>query len=106
MAADRVYLSRCRRVAKKRAKGKKMVGHESSLAAADVTPIARLQFKLSSVSPYVTSRTELYYVHAGNTFGPAGVRTQRVSCSGSGFPDLPTAILEFTVTNNSGASGL
>ena len=45
-----------------------MAGLESSLAAAEIAPIASLQFKLPSVSPYVTSRQEVYFSPAGQTF--------------------------------------
>ena len=71
-----------------------------SLAAAEIAPIASLQFKLPSVSPYVTSRQEIYFSPAGQTFSPSGNRTMRINCSGNGFADLSSAMLEFTVTNN------
>ena len=80
-----------------------MAGLESSLAAADIAPIATLQFKLPSVSPYVTSRQEMYFSPAGQTFSPSGNRTLRINCCGNGFADLSSAMLEFTVTNNSTA---
>ena len=78
-----------------------MAGLESSLAAAEIAPIASLQFKLPSVSPFVTSRQEIYFSPAGQTFSPSGNRTMRINCSGNGFADLSSAMLEFTITNNS-----
>jgi hypothetical protein len=83
-----------------------MAGLESSLAAAEVAPISGLQFKLPSVASYVTSRTELYYVPSGNDFGPNGVRTLRINCSGNGFADLSTAVLEFDLKNSDTANAL
>ena len=76
-----------------------MAGLESSLAAAEIAPLAGLQFKLPQIASYVTSRTELYYVPSGNDFAPSGVRTLRINCSGNGFADLSTAMLEFDLTN-------
>jgi hypothetical protein len=77
---------------------------ESSIAAADVAPIAGLQFKLPGVSDFVTSREEVSFFPSGNTFAPTGVRTLRVSASGNGFADLSTAVLSFTVKENNVAA--
>ena len=83
-----------------------MSGLEASLSAAEIAPIAGLQFKLPNVSPYITSRQEVYSSPAGQTVSPNGNRTLRINCSGNGFADLSSAMLEFTVVNNSIASGL
>ena len=83
-----------------------MAGLESSLSAAEIAPIASLQFKLPSASPYVTSRQEVYFSPAGQTFFPSGNRTLRTNCSGNSFADLSSAMLEFTVTNNSTTNAL
>ena len=83
-----------------------MSGLESSLAAAEIAPIASLQFKLPSVSPYVTSRQEVYFSPAGQSFSPSGNRTLRINCSGNGFADLSSAMLEVTVTNHSTTNAL
>ena len=83
-----------------------MAGHEASLSAAEIAPIASLQFKLPGVSPYVTSRQEVSFSPAGQTFSPSANRTLRVNCSGDGFADLSSAMLEFTVTNNSTTNAL
>ena len=83
-----------------------MAGLESSLAAAEIAPIASLQFRLPSVSPYVTSRQEVYFSPAGQTFSSAGNRSMRISCSGNGFADLSSMMLEFIVTNNSTTNAL
>ena len=83
-----------------------MSGLESSLATAEIAPIASLQFKLPSVSPYVTSRQEIYFSPAGQTFSPSGNRTMRINCSGNGFADLSSAMLEFSITNNSTTNAL
>ena len=77
-----------------------MAGLESSLAVAEIAPIASLQSKLPAVSPYVTSRQEVYFSPAGQTSSPSGNRTLRINCSGNGFADLSSAMLEFTITNN------
>ena len=73
---------------------------ESSIAAADVAPIAGLQFKLPGVNDFVTAREEVQFFPSGNSFAPSGVRTLRVSASGNGFADLSTAVLSFTVKEN------
>ena len=78
-----------------------MAGLEASLSATEIAPIGSLQFNLPSVSPYVTSRQEVYFSPSGQTFSPSGNRTLRINCSGNGFADLSSAMLEFTVTNNS-----
>ena len=83
-----------------------MAGLESSLAAAEIAPIAALQFNFPSVSPYVTSRQEVYFSPAGQTFSSSGNRVMRINCSGNGFADMSSAILEFTVTNNSTTNAL
>ncbi len=83
-----------------------MAGLESTISAAEVAPISGIQFKLPSVANYVTSRTELYYVPSGNDFAPNGVRTLRINCSGNGFADLSTAVLEFDLKNNSTTNAL
>ena len=78
-----------------------MAGLETSLSAAEIAPIASLQFKLPSVSPYVTSRQEVYFSPAEQTFSTSGNRTLWINCSGNGFADLSSAMLDFTMTNNS-----
>ena len=83
-----------------------MAGLESSISAAEVGPIAGLQFQLPKVSSYVTSRTESYFVPSGNNFAPGGVRTMRVNASGNGFADLSSAVLEFTVRNDDATQAL
>ena len=83
-----------------------MAGLEASLSAAEIAPIASLQLKLPSASPYVTSRQEVYFSPAGQAFSPSAYRTLRMDCSGNGFADLSSAMLEFTVTNNSTTSAL
>ena len=77
-----------------------MSGLEGSLSAAEIAPLAGRTFKLPSVSPYITSRQEVYFLSAGQSFSPSGNRTLRINCSGNGFADLSSAMLEFTVTNN------
>ena len=78
-----------------------MAGLEASLSAAEITPIPGLQFRLPSVSPYITLRQEIYFTPAGQIFSPSTNRVLRINASGNGFADLSTAILEFTVANNS-----
>ena len=82
-----------------------MTSLESSIASADVGPIAGLNFSLPPVSSFVIGRQESYFVPSGNTFSPAGVRTLRINASGAGFADLSTAVLEFQVTNGEPAGG-
>ena len=59
-----------------------MAGLESSLAAAEIAPIASLQFKLPSVSPYVTSRQEVYFSPAGQTFSAVRESNDADKCLG------------------------
>ena len=79
---------------------------ESSIAAAEVGPIAGLSFKLPPVSSYVTGRQEVYFVPSGSQFGPNAVRTLRISASGHAFADLSSAVLEYTITNNDATNAL
>ena len=79
----------------------------SSLAAAEVGPIAGLSFdKLPTVSEYVTSKTEAYFVPSGNSFSSSGVRTLRISIAGNMFVDMSTVLMSMTVANNDTTNSL
>ena len=83
-----------------------MPGLEASRSAAEIAPIAGLPFKLPSASP-------LYHFPPGGVFLACGsdlqpqMATERSGSTGpeNGFADL-SAMLEFTVVNNSAANGL
>ena len=71
-----------------------MPGLESTLASAEVGMLSSLDYRLPSVSNFVTERKEVtYYPLGGNSYSPTGVRVLTFQCSGLGFLDASSVIV-------------
>ena len=84
-----------------------MPGLESTLASAEVGMLSSLDYRLPSVSNFVTERKEVtYYPLGGNSYSPTGVRVLTFQCSGLGFLDASSVTLSLQVNNHDGVKAL
>jgi len=84
-----------------------MPGLESTLAAAEVGMLSSLDYRLPSVSNFVTDRKEVtWYPLGGDQYRPVGVRVLTFQASGLGFLDASTLTLSVQCNNTDGAKAL
>ena len=84
-----------------------MPGLESTLAAAEVGMLGSLDYRLPTVSNFVTDRKEVtYYPLGGDQYRPVGVRVLTFQCSGLGFLDASSLCLSVQLNNPDGAKVL